>query len=406
MDARFTRLLLLLPLVTLIPIVRMIQSHLWPNADGVTPTRTFIGNDFVNVWTGSRLAADGQIETLYNFPAYNQLIHTWFGHNLDELVFSYMPNGLLLLMPFGQFDYGLSLTIWTLLGTAALIAAVLFRPPQGSDSPVIAVLLISPIVWMNWGYGQMGLIYAAIFIAALRFLPTRPIAAGALIGLLTIKPQLGLVLPFALLALGQWRAFVSAAATTLLLGASSVAVFGFEAWQLYFTNIQPLQSALMLNTESSFAFHNISVFMGFRLIGIGETTALVLHAIAALAILAATIVICRSSQLEWPLKGLTVATASVMISPYVLAYDLTIPTAALLWYLTTTKQPIAGADFRFVAVFWLLPFATNYMLQQQYGIPSGALVMSGFYVWLLAKAYGWDTLKGALRQPAALLKTA
>ena len=406
MDARFTRLLLLLPLVTLIPIARMIQSHLWPDANGVTPTQTFIGNDFVNVWTGSRLAADGNIAALYDFPAYNALIHGWFGHKLDELVFSQMPNGLVLLLPFGQFDYGTSLALWTLLGTVALVAAILFRPPQLSDWPIVAVLLIAPIVWMNWGYGQMGLIYAAIFVAALRFLPTRPLVSGALIGLLTIKPQLGIVLPFALIALGQWRTFAAAAASTVLLAAASLALFGIETWQLYLTNIHPLQSALMLNTESSFAFHNISIFMGLRLIGIGETSALILHGMAALMILASTIIACRSEQLEWPLKGLIIATASVMLSPYVLAYDLTIPTAALLWYLTSSKQPIGDADFRFVALFWMLPFATNYMLQREYGIPSGALVMAAFYIWLMAKAYGWDRLKAVLRRPTALVKTA
>ena len=406
MDARLTRLLLLLPLVTLIPIARMIESQLWPDGDGVTPTKTFIGNDFVNIWTGSRLAADGNIATLYDFPAYNAYIHNVFGHKLDELVFSYMPNGLVLLLPFGQFDYAASLALWTILGTVAVIAAVLFRVPRQDDWPTVAIILIAPIVWMNWGYGQMGLVYAAIFVAALRFLPTRPILAGALIGLLTIKPQLGIVLPFALLALGQWRAFASAAVATLLLAATSVGIFGIEAWQLYLTNIHPLQSALMLNTESAFAFHNISMFFGLRLIGVSETVALIIHGAFAIAVLFSTVLSCRSNKLDWPLKALIIATASVLMSPYVLAYDLTIPTAALLWYITASQQQPAAADFRFVGLFWLLPFATNYMLQREYGVPTGALVMGAFYIWLMAQAYGWNALKTLALRPSVLLKPA
>lgn len=404
MDARLKRLLLLLPLVTLIPIARIIESQLWPNGEGVTPTGTFIGNDFVNIWTGSRLAADGNIATLYDFPTYNAFIHNVFGHQLDELVFSYMPNGLVLLLPFGQLDYALSLALWTILGTVALIAAVLFRKPRRDDWPTIAIILLAPIVWMNWGYGQMGLVYAAIFIAALRFLPKRPILAGTLIGLLTIKPQLGIVLPFALIALSQWRAFASAAAATLLLAAVSLALFGIEAWQLYLTNIQPLQSALMLNTESAFAFHNISMFFGLRLIGVSETIALAIHGVFAIAVLCSTLLSCRSENLDWTLKALIIATASVLISPYVLAYDLTIPTAALLWYLAATRREPAAADFRFIGVFWLLPFATNYMLQREYGVPTGALVMGAFYIWLMAQAYGWTTLKDRLRRPSLLLR--
>ncbi|MEM6499205.1 MAG: hypothetical protein AAF709_21085 [Pseudomonadota bacterium] len=153
MNARFTRILLLLPLVTLIPIARMIHSQLWPNADGVTPTQTFIGNDSVNIWTGSRLAADGNLSGLYDFPTYNAIIHGWFGHKLDDLVFSYMPNGLVLPLPFGQFDYGTSLAVWTIFGTIALTAAVLFRLPHRKDWPLVAIVLLAPIVWMNWGYG-------------------------------------------------------------------------------------------------------------------------------------------------------------------------------------------------------------------------------------------------------------
>lgn len=406
MDARLTRLLLMLPLATLIPIARMIESQLWPNSDGVTPTKTFIGYDFVNIWTGSRLAADGNIATIYDFPAYNAFIHNAFGHKLDELVFSYMPNGLVLLLPFGQFDYAVSLALWTILGTAALIAAVLFRIPRWNDWPTVAIVLIAPIVWMNWGYGQMGLVYAAIFVAALRFLPTKPILAGALIGLLTIKPQLGIILPFALLALGQWRTFASATASTFPLVASSVAIFGTEAWQLYYANIHPLQSALMLNTESAFAFHNVSMFFGLRLIGVSETIALIIHGACAIAVLSTTVLSCRSDRLDWPLKALIIATASVMVSPYVLACDLTIPTAALLWYLTTRPHRPAAADFRFVGLSWLLPVATNYMLQREYGIPTGALVMGAFYIWLMAQAYGWNTLKTVALRPSVLLKPA
>ncbi|MEM6499204.1 MAG: hypothetical protein AAF709_21080 [Pseudomonadota bacterium] len=162
----------------------------------------------------------------------------------------------------------------------------------------------------------------------------------------------------------------------------------------------------MLNTTSAFAFHNVSLFFGLRLIGVGETAALVVHALFAVGVLAATLLACRSRRIEWPLKALMIATASVMISPYVLAYDLTIPTAALLWYLTTIPHQPNKLDYSFIAVFWLLPFATNYILQREYGVPSGVLVMAAFYIWLLAQAYGWERLKTAVSHPTTLLKTA
>ena len=57
---------------------------------------------------------------------------------------------------------------------------------------------------------------------------------GIAFGLLTVKPQLGLLVPVLLIAQGNWRTFFAAAATALVLAALSVLVYGAEAWQAYF----------------------------------------------------------------------------------------------------------------------------------------------------------------------------
>jgi hypothetical protein len=44
-------------------------------------------------------------------------------------------------------------------------------------------------------------------------LERRPYLAGSLFGLMIFKPQLGLLLPVALIAGRQWRVFAAAAAT-------------------------------------------------------------------------------------------------------------------------------------------------------------------------------------------------
>src|SRR5207253_7794896 len=66
--------------------------------------------------------------------------------------------------------------------------------------------------------------------------------AGILFGLLTYKPHLGLVLPFALLALGAWRAIFAGTVTAIVLVGTSVAVFGLEPWRSYFELTAPLRS--------------------------------------------------------------------------------------------------------------------------------------------------------------------
>jgi hypothetical protein len=46
-----------------------------------------------------------------------------------------------------------------------------------------------------------------------------------LIGLLTVKPQLGILFPFMLMASGRWRVFIAAAATALALVGATAAIF-------------------------------------------------------------------------------------------------------------------------------------------------------------------------------------
>ena len=60
--------------------------------------------------------------------------------------------------------------------------------------------LALPPVLVNAITGQAGFLTAALFVGGMALLPKRPFAGGLLLGLLVVKPQLGLVLPFALLA--------------------------------------------------------------------------------------------------------------------------------------------------------------------------------------------------------------
>jgi hypothetical protein len=62
-------------------------------------------------------------------------------------------------------------------------------------------------------------------------LPGRPLIAGALMAFITIKPQLGLLLPLLLLLLPLWRAF-AAAVVTIALVVLGLLAFGAEPWRI------------------------------------------------------------------------------------------------------------------------------------------------------------------------------
>ena len=71
-------------------------------------------------------------------------------------------------------------------------------------------LAVAPGVAVNVFFGQNGFLTAALLIGGLVNLDRRPILSGILFGMLTIKPQFGLLLPVLLLITGRWRVIAAA----------------------------------------------------------------------------------------------------------------------------------------------------------------------------------------------------
>ena len=104
------------------------------------------------------------------------------------------------------------------------------------------------------------------------------------------------------------------------------------------------------------------------------------------------------SDAAWPLKATVVAFGSVLMVPYVLAYDLAIPFAAL--DLVPADERIRAATLRraaFIGALWALPFGLGILLQTQ-GLPLLPLVLMAAFAWLVAEALDWRGFR--LRSPA------
>ena len=78
--------------------------------------------------------------------------------------------------------------------------------------------------------GQNAFYTAALLVGGFGLSVSYPVFGGALIGLMSVKPQLCLIAAVALIAARQWRALGAAAASAGLLAALSVPVLGFGIW--------------------------------------------------------------------------------------------------------------------------------------------------------------------------------
>ncbi|MEM9797039.1 MAG: glycosyltransferase family 87 protein [Pseudomonadota bacterium] len=277
-----------------------------------------VGRDFINFWTGGREALAGQVAELYDRAQYRETLLASFGPPLSSYNFSYPPHSTTLLAPFGALPYLVGLVLWSLGGVVAL--AVALRPVLRSPWDVFLVCS-APAVLVALILGQTGLWVAALLIAGLHQLRERPAVSGVLIGLLTVKPQLG-VLVLAVLVLGRhWTAILWATLTTLLFVGLSVLLHGIAPWQAYLADTMPFQMDIISRSIGLFDDMVQSPFKWLINLGQPVGVARAVQGVFALVALLLTIRAVRIS--EDPIWVVThVALLTFLFSPYITIYDM------------------------------------------------------------------------------------
>lgn len=352
---------------------------------GLTAVKCFTGLDFVNYWSGGYLASKFEAARLYAYGPYNQWIKDIFHPLMDYKVFSYPPNILVLLVPFGVMPYGVGLVVWSVLGVFGFWLVSFYHTPLARSWLPIALMLTGAAVINNAAFGQLGFFLACGFVGALRFLPTRPLLAGVLIGLLTIKPQLGPLLIMVLLVRQEWLAIFSATVTALALFAISLALWGIDPWQAYFTETMRLQSEFLYKMKGFWSSQMTTPYSGFRFLGAPYVVALGAQVLGSIVIAIVSFVVLRRRDCSWPLQVTVITFGASLFTPYLLSYDLVIPLAALLWYLSTERAQFSRNEILVLCVLWAMPFAIGICLQL-IGIPVLSMVMIAGYIMLVRRA--------------------
>ena len=245
-----------------------------------------------------------------------------FGANTPYYGWLYPPIFFVLAAPLALLPYPLALAVWqgsTLALYLAVIAAILYRARRRNG--VIARLWLPvaaafPAVVINLGHGQNGFLSAALFGAALICLPRRPIVAGTL----AYKPQLALVIAFALPAAGQWRAITAAAAAVIVLASLSLLLFGAEAWWSFLASTETSRKLLL--EEGNVGFEKLqSAFAAVRMWGGSVTLAYMVQGAISAVVISGAAWVWRSNQ-HLDVKAALLLAATPLASPHILDYDL------------------------------------------------------------------------------------
>lgn len=204
-------------------------------ARGDAPTFT----DFTPTYGAALLLNQMPVEFVYH-PDYitdanRQAGNAAYGNTLSEKQsrvgfspFMYPPTFIPLIVPLGHLPYFVALFGWLTLTAVPYLLAVRAALQDATLGTCLA--LACPPFFYNLMYGQHSFLPAGLIGLGLTSLQQRPVLAGVLIGLASVKPHLGVLLPVALAAGGYWRSFLAATVTVVLLIACSLIAYGDEPW--------------------------------------------------------------------------------------------------------------------------------------------------------------------------------
>jgi hypothetical protein len=285
--------------------------------------------DFVNVWAAGRLVIEGHPASVYDWPVHKAMEVAALGHPFDGYFgWHYPPPFLFVAAGLALMPYGAAAVAWT-LGTLPLYLGAI-RTIIGDRSGFMLAAAF-PAVLCNTVVGQNGFLSAGLLGGALVLVERRPIAAGVLIGLLTYKPHLGLLVPIALAAGGYWRTFTTAAVVATAMVFASWLAFGTDTWIGFIGNIGHTSEAFLVNGWADFG--KLQTAFGLvRWLGGSEAAAWIVQGAVALAA-AAAIGWVWKRDLDFGLKAATLGIGALLATPYLYTYDLVVLAVpfAFLW---------------------------------------------------------------------------
>ncbi|KQM17468.1 glycosyltransferase family 87 protein [Novosphingobium sp. Leaf2] len=294
---------------------------------GVDSNGFLLGSDFISFWTSGRMLHHGG--NPYDAAAHISSQRAYFASDTGYTAFFYPPSFLPLCWPLGALPYFPALAAWLLVTGAVYYGAVSAWWREARPGVPRGLLFAAfPAVPIVITHGQTAFLVAGLLGLGSALVRSRPVLAGLLLGLATIKPQMGLLLPLVLLVTGEWKTIAAAALSAFALGLVSAAWFGPGTWADWLDASARAQQA-MASGAVGYA-KMVSPFAAARLLGAGISVAYVFQAIVALA--AAALLILAARRRGWTL-GMAAAmlAATPLATPFVLDYDLVILAFPLLW---------------------------------------------------------------------------
>lgn len=363
--------------------------------------------DFMEEYIGGWIVAHGDSSRLYDPDYAKRLEHdtgllgfTWRSDS-GFYPLSYPPFYYVLVSPLSNLPYRVAAFLWLGLQGVALFLAVCLLAWKFTPARVLSLSLLPfvvaffPPVMLSLALCQKGTLLLLLFVLAFLLLRSRRrAAAGIVFGAVAFKPQLMLVVLFAMFVKRQWRFLLGVSLTVAafaLVAACTVGIGSELDW---------LRSAAYLRLDPA----KSQCWLGFARLMLLPAHPFAAFRVAGLAVLMTLFIVIELlrgplefDSLEFAAQFSGLVAATLLVSPHVYIYDVTL--LLLGFYLIASVVPMLPRTSRWHRSGIYVALAVLFIVAGKAPRFSAVPIQIGVLAMLALLILAWRVREG-LRMPA------
>jgi len=336
--------------------------------------------DFFAFWGGASLALEGDAAAAYDDVRMTEKQLSLPGSFHGVFKWLYPPTFFLFLLPLGLLPMAAALAVWVTT-TAAVMFSALRRITR--DLSLLLLAFLFPATYFNFLIGQNGMLTAGLFAWGVLLLRDRPILGGALLGLMTYKPQFFPLIVLALLVSRQRSAAAAAVASASALALVSLALFGFDSWSAFYDAATGTGGDIYSSSPFVHLDKMQSISAALRHAGASAPLSQVSQTLTGLTCVGVVVWLWRKEVAnEYLWAGLCLA--ALLATPYVYHYDLTLFGLALLWLGIQMHRSgrLQRWHWLMFSAAWSLPLSGP-LIARYTDVVIGPVVLAGFLLLVI-----------------------
>lgn len=311
-----------------------------------------VGGDYAIFRQAAILAADGTPAAAYDAPAFVRILEQAFPKaGPMGVTWQYPPTMFFLIAPLAWLPFLWGYVLWEAMLLVPFAASVVALETKGRD---LVFVFASPVVVHAVITGQTGMLTGGLLLLGALYASSAPWIAGIAIGLLTMKPQFGVLIPVALLASRSWRTIAIATGTALVLAALSVSSYGSENWVAFIDAVRGHGGRMQTGVFPVAKL--VTPFGAARMLGLGSEAALIGQAACSLLLAAYVYRVWRRVP-DRDARAAVLVAAAPLATPYAFFYEtaiLVLP--ALLLVRLARRDGWLPLEPLCLAVVWVTAF--------------------------------------------------